>query len=76
MKSFKMICHSHKCAGAKGLYGGVVKSENKFLRDCPDCGHALFAKTRTNKMVKDYSEKTSVKRKGAELGFASRNRYE
>lgn len=41
MANFKMTCNSQKCVGNCAAKT-VVKSENKFVRDCPDCGSVLY----------------------------------
>ena len=52
MADFKMTCNSQKCVGnTPSKY--VVKSENKFMRDCPDCGSVLFKDYGSNSKVKD-----------------------
>ena len=56
MKEFKMICFSAKCTGVRITANGSVKFENKFVRDCPDCGHALFRST-GGAIVKDLKSK-------------------
>lgn len=40
-KPFKMTCNSNKCVGSRPEKA-VVKFENKFVRDCPDCKGVLF----------------------------------
>lgn len=73
MKSFKMICFSAKCTGVRITANGSVKFEDKFVRDCPDCGHALFRDVGGNGKIKD---KVTVSRPTAEFGFKSRRRYD
>lgn len=40
-KEFTMNCLSTRCAGYYPKANGVVKFENKFVSDCPDCKCAL-----------------------------------
>ena len=72
IKSFKMVCFSAKCTGVRITANGSVEFENKFIRDCPDCGHALFKDTGKRGDVKD---KKKVSRPTADYGFRTIRKY-
>lgn len=64
-----MMCYSAHCCGPALSAKGVEKLNNVFLRNCPDCGHALVQKRR--KFFK--MDKASWYKKDAVHGNKTRN---
>ena len=63
-----MTCNSHKCVGLIAAKY-VVKFDNKYVSNCPDCSHILFQDFGGNGKVKD--RKTGKPRKGANRGLVN-----
>lgn len=72
LMKFKMVCFSAKCCGQRICAKGKIKFTDKFVRDCPDCGHALFKDTGKRGDVKDQK---AVSRPTAEFGFRTIRKY-
>ena len=64
-RPFKMTCNSNKCIGSRPEKY-IVKSDNKFIRDCPDCGCVLFQDFGGHAKIKDRKEH---RRTGANYGL-------